>query len=245
MELWNKMKKASQQDKRKVKKLVEGRNFDLMIMSLILFNAVIMGLITSESFGPYDWILFILDRLCMAIFIAEMAMKIYAYGKKFFKSGWNVFDFTVIVISSLPYASYFIVFRTFRLFLMLRYINRYARLKQVISIFISLLPSFMAMLLVISVFFYVFAIMAVSLFGGVFVEFSTLGSALFTLLQVFTLDGWASSIARPVMVEFPYAWIFFVSFVFISFLMIISFVMSAITEVIRKTLGATPVKCKL
>lgn len=239
MQLVDKFKKMFKQDKRKIKKLVEGRNFDLMIMSLILFNAVLMGLIATDAFGQYESVLFILDRLCMAIFIAEMVMKIYAYGKKFFKSGWNVFDFSVIVISIIPVTGYFIVLRTFRLFLFLRYVNRFTRLRQVISVFIGLIPSFMAMLLVLSVFFYVFAIMAVSMFGGVFVEFATLGAALFTLLQVFTLDGWAANVARPVMVDFPQAWLFFTSFVFISFLMVVSFIMSAVTEVIKKTMGIT------
>lgn len=100
------------------------------------------------------------------------------------------------------------------------------------------------MLAVLAIFFYVFAIMAVSLFGGVFVEFDSLGSSLFALLQVFTLDGWASTIARPVMAEFPHAWIFFVVFVLMSFLLVLSFVISAIVEVVRKSTGIVP-KIKL
>ena len=170
----------------------------------------------------------------MAIFIIEMIMKIFAFGKKFFKSGWNVFDFAVIAISSVPFASWFIIFRTFRLFRLLRYVNKFTRLKQMINTFLALLPNFMAMLLVMAVFFYVFAIMAVCLFGDVFIEFSDLGSSLFALLQVVTLDGWASNIARPVMAVFPHSWLFFVSFVFISFLITVSFLMSVVSEVVRR-----------
>ncbi len=103
-----------------------------------------------------------------------------------------------------------------------------------INTFLALLPNFMAMLLVMAVFFYVFAIMAVCLFGDVFIEFSDLGSSLFALLQVVTLDGWASNIARPVMAVFPHSWLFFVSFVFISFLITVSFLMSVVSEVVRR-----------
>lgn len=228
-------KSAVETDRRRVKKLVEGKNFDFLIMSLICMDAVILGLMTSEEMNLFfDGGLFILDRLFMAIFIIEMIMKIFAFGKKFFKSGWNVFDFTVIVISSVPFASYFIILRTFRLFRLLRYVNKFTRLKQMINIFIALLPNFMAMLLVMAVFVYVFAIMAVCLFGDVFIEFSNLGSSLFALLQVVTLDGWASNIARPVMVVFPHSWLFFVSFVFISFLISISFLMSVVAEVVKR-----------
>lgn len=170
-------KNAVETDRRRVKKLVEGKNFDFLIMSLICMDAVILGLMTSDAMNRFfEGGLFILDRLFMAIFIIEMIMKIFAFGKKFFKSGWNVFDFAVIAISSVPFASWFIIFRTFRLFRLLRYVNKFTRLKQMINTFLALLPNFMAMLLVMAVFFYVFAIMAVCLFGDVFIEFSDLGS---------------------------------------------------------------------
>ncbi len=228
-------KNAVETDRRRVKKLVEGKNFDFLIMSLICMDAVILGLMTSDAMNRFfEGGLFILDRLFMAIFIIEMIMKIFAFGKKFFKSGWNVFDFAVIAISSVPFASWFIIFRTFRLFRLLRYVNKFTRLKQMINTFLALLPNFMAMLLVMAVFFYVFAIMAVCLFGDVFIEFSDLGSSLFALLQAVTLDGWASNIARPVMAVFPHSWLFFVSFVFISFLITVSFLMSVVSEVVRR-----------
>ena len=228
-------KNAVETDRRRAKKLVEGKNFDFLIMSLICMDAVILGLMTSDAMNRFfEGGLFILDRLFMAIFIIEMIMKIFAFGKKFFKSGWNVFDFAVIAISSVPFASWFIIFRTFRLFRLLRYVNKFTRLKQMINTFLALLPNFMAMLLVMAVFFYVFAIMAVCLFGDVFIEFSDLGSSLFALLQVVTLDGWASNIARPVMAVFPHSWLFFVSFVFISFLITVSFLMSVVSEVVRR-----------
>ena len=228
-------KNAVETDRRRVKKLVEGKNFDFLIMSLICMDAGILGLMTSDAMNRFfEGGLFILDRLFMAIFIIEMIMKIFAFGKKFFKSGWNVFDFAVIAISSVPFASWFIIFRTFRLFRLLRYVNKFTRLKQMINTFLALLPNFMAMLLVMAVFFYVFAIMAVCLFGDVFIEFSDLGSSLFALLQVITLDGWASNIARPVMAVFPHSWLFFVSFVFISFLITVSFLMSVVSEVVRR-----------
>ena len=228
-------KNAVETDRRRVKKLVEGKNFDFLIMSLICMDAVILGLMTSDAMNRFfEGGLFILDRLFMAIFIIEMIMKIFAFGKKFFKSGRNVSDFAVIAISSVPFASWFIIFRTFRLFRLLRYVNKFTRLKQMINTFLALLPNFMAMLLVMAVFFYVFAIMAVCLFGDVFIEFSDLGSSLFALLQVITLDGWASNIARPVMAVFPHSWLFFVSFVFISFLITVSFLMSVVSEVVRR-----------
>ena len=240
MLLVEKIKTNLKKDKRRLKKLVTGTNFDMMIMSLILFNAVILGLLTSEKLGVYSQLLFLLDRLCLAIFIAEMFMKIFAFGKDFFKSGWNVFDLIVVLVSAISVTGYFVALRTFRLFLMLRYFNRFNRLKQLLSVFVGLLPSFGAMLLLFLVFFYVSAIVAVSLFGQNFIDFATLENSLFTLLQLFTLDGWVDEIARPLMTVYPSSWIFFVVFLFVSFLLVVSFLVSAVAELMRKTTGLLP-----
>ncbi len=240
MLLVEKIKNSLKKDKRRLKKLVTGTNFDMMIMSLILFNAVILGLLTSEKLQVYSQLLFLLDRLCLAIFIAEMFMKIFAFGKDFFKSGWNVFDLIVVLVSAISVTGYFVALRTFRLFLMLRYFNRFNRLKQLLSVFVGLLPSFGAMLLLFLVFFYVSAIVAVSLFGQKFIDFATLENSLFTLLQLFTLDGWVDEIARPLMTVYPSSWIFFVVFLFVSFLLVVSFLVSAVAELMRKTTGLLP-----
>ena len=222
------------EDKRKLKTLVTGKNFDLFIMSIILADALVLGLMTSDwvSFR-FDTGLFLLDRLFMGIFIVEMLMKIYAEGRSFFKNSWNVFDFVIVAVSSVPFASAFIVLRTFRLFRLLKYIDKFSHLKIMMDIFAKMVPNFVAMLAVLAVFFYVFAIIGVNLYGGVFAEFATFGSALFTLLQTFTLDGWASAAARPVMAFFPESWLFFVAFIFGCFLIVISFLMTALIQAVN------------
>lgn len=231
------MKQGIKENRQKVRELVESKSFDHFIMLLICLDAIVFGLMTSIEFSSYYGdVLFILDRLCMAIFIVEMVLKLYVYGTKFFDSRWNIFDFSVIAISSFSFASYFIVLRTFRLFRLLKYINRFSKLRRILEVFGALLPNFFAVLLAFSVFLYVFAIVAVSLFGGTFVEFSSLSGALFALLQVFTLDGWASNIAEPVMEVFPHSWIFFLVFLLVSFLLMISFVMSVIDEIVQRDL---------
>jgi voltage-gated sodium channel len=225
------------QSRQKVKKFVESKSFDLFIMLLICLDAVVFGLMTDEDiFGNFGGELFILDRLCMSIFVVEMALKLYVYGAAFFKSRWNTFDFLVIAVSACSLASYLIAMRTFRLFRLLKYINRFSKLKHILKILGALLPNFAAIMMVFCVFLYVFAVMAVNLFGDVFIEFATLGGSLFALLQVFTLDGWASDIARPVMSVFPHAWIFFTAFLLFSFLLFVSFVMSTIDEIFRRDL---------
>ncbi len=225
------------ENRNRVKHFVENPHFELFIMSLICIDAVVLGLLTSDYYNAFfGGTLFFLDRLCMAIFIVEMVLKLYVYGHRFFKSHWNTFDFCVVAVSSFSFAGYFIILRTFRLLRLMKYINRFSKLKRVINIFGALLPNFVAVMMVFGVLLYIFAIMGVALFGNVFVEFSTLGTSLFALLQVFSLDGWASDIARPVMSVYPHAWIFFVSFLMLTSLLMLSFVMSVVDEIVRREL---------
>ncbi|MBE6445101.1 MAG: ion transporter [Alphaproteobacteria bacterium] len=220
-------------DGRRLAKLISGLSFDLFIMGVILADAIVLGLMTSEWISThFDMDLFLLDRLFMGIFIVEMFLKLYAFKRKFFSNGWNIFDLFVVVISSIPEANSFIVLRTFRLFRLLKYVHHFSKMNNMIQIFISLLPTFASFLAVFSIFTYIFAIMGVSLFGDVFLNFSSLGSAMFTLLQGFTLDGWASSIARPIMVVYPHAWLYFVSLVVVAFFILVSFALSALRQVI-------------
>lgn len=227
------MKKVfPREDKRKLAKLVTGVSFDMFIMGIILADAIVLGLMTSDVMNMYfDRGLFLLDRLFMGIFIVEMFLKIYAQGRNFFRSGWNVFDLLIVAISSFPAASAFIILRTFRLFRLFKYIHRFSKMHNMVEVFIELLPTFVSFLAVFAIFFYVFAIIAVNLFGDVFGSFATLGAAMFTLLQVFTLDGWASTIARPVMAVFPHAWLYFSSVVVFSFLIIVSFLTSTVAQI--------------
>ena len=219
-------------DRRRLLKLVTGFSFDMFIMGVILADAIVLGLMTSDTMIFYfDNGLFLLDRLFMGIFIVEMFLKIYTLRANFFKSGWNIFDLVIVAVSSVPATSAFIVLRTFRLFRLLKYVQHFSKLHSMVEIFIALLPTFASFIAILAIFSYVFAIIAVNLFGDVFVTFSNLGSAMFTLLQAFTLDGWASTIARPVMIVFPHAWIYFVSLIVFGFLIVISFLLSAIRQI--------------
>lgn len=218
-------------NQRRLAKLVTGNTFDMFIMFIILADAAVWGMMTSPTLSfYYDNLLYLLDRIFMGIFLVEMFLKIFALKRSFFKSGWNIFDFIIIGISSLPFMGYFIVLRTFRLLRLLRYGNKLPEVSKIAATFLKLLPTFIAFLGIFAVFFYIFTIIAINLYGDTFPVFGSLGSAMFTLLQIFTLDGWAGSIARPIMAVYPNAWIFFSFLLLTSFLLIISFIATIIAK---------------
>ncbi len=73
------------------------------IIGVIIFNAILLGLETPpEVMGTAGTIILTLDWICLAIFVIKIALKLVARGARFFRSGWNVFDFLIVGIALMP-----------------------------------------------------------------------------------------------------------------------------------------------
>lgn len=197
------------------------RNF---IIGLILVNAVILGLETSASMmARYGELLTVLNQAILAAFVLEIVIKLVAFGPRFFRSGWNVFDFLVVAISLVPAAGPLEILRALRILRVLRLLSQVPRLKQIIESLMRALPGmgWTAALLVLV--FYIFAVMGTMLFGEAFPEYwGTLGKSFFSLFQIMTLESWSSGIARPMLAEMPLVWVYFVPFILVSSFMVLN-----------------------
>lgn len=205
------------------------RNF---ILGVILFNAVLLGLETSkpmmESFGG---LIRVLDRLCLAIFVFEIAAKLFAYGTRFFKVGWNIFDLGIVGIALLPAAEAFSVLRALRVLRVLRVMSAAPRLRRVVEGFVTALPGMGSVFLLMAIIFYIGAVMATKLFAGTFPEwFGTLGKSAYSLFQIMTLESWSMGIVRPVMEVYPYAWAFFVPFIMVTTFAVVNLLVGLIVN---------------
>jgi len=80
---------------------------------------------------------------------------------------------------------------------------------------------------------YVSAVLATNLFGAVAPEFfGDLGASLFTLFQVLTVEGWPD-IARSVMAQSPYAWMFFVAYLLIATFMVLNLFIAVVVNAMQ------------
>ena len=90
--------------------------FEYFILGIIFINSISLGL-ESTPFGlRHEHVLFIIDHICLYIFIFELILKFIAYNKKFFRYKWNIFDLIIVLISSFATLPYFTVFRVFKVF---------------------------------------------------------------------------------------------------------------------------------
>lgn len=202
------------------------------IMGVILFNAIILGLETSDRvMSTAGGLIVALDTACLAIFVAELAAKLYARGLRFFRDPWSIFDFIVVGVALVPATGGLSVLRALRIIRLLRVISVAPTLRRVVEGFISALPGMASVFLLMGVIFYIAAVIATKLFAPTFPDwFGTLGRSLYTLFQVMTLESWSMGIVRPVMDVHPEAWAFFVPFILITTFAVVNLVVGLIVN---------------
>lgn len=219
---------------------IEQSRIQNAIITLILVNAVTLGLETSAAIMAVagSW-LETLDQLILGVFVIELAIKLIAFGPRFFRSAWNVFDLVVVGISLLPNSGPFTVLRALRVLRLLRLVSVVPRMRFVIESLVSAIPGLGSIALLLILFFYVFAVMATRLFGADFPQyFGSLGASLFSLFQVMTLENWPD-IAREVMTRYPHAWIFFLAFILLATFTVLNLFIALIVNAMQSAHAST------
>jgi voltage-gated sodium channel len=201
-----------------LRKKIEDPRTERYIMVLIILNAVTLGLETSDSImARYGTILSAIDRAIIAIFVVEILARFIVQRGAFFRDGWNIFDVFVVGIALAPATEKLSVLRALRVLRLLRLITAVPSLQRVVGGLIGALPGMGSILLLIGLVFYVSAVMAVNLYGKEFPElFGTLGTSLYTLFTIMTLEGWTNDVVNPIMEKHPNALLFFIPFIIIT-----------------------------
>lgn len=206
------------------------------VVAIILVNAVILGLETSPAImARWGTLLLVLDKLCLAVFVLELVIKLHAYRGHFWRSGWNVFDFLVVGVALAPGAGPWAVLRSLRVLRILRLLTVVPSLRKVVAAFLHSIPGLAGVVAVMAIFFYTAGVLATRLFGGTHPEwFGSLGKSLYTLFQVMTLESWSMGIVRPVMESHPWAWAFFVPFIVVATFTILNLFIGIIVSTMQE-----------
>lgn len=211
-----------------------------LLIGLILVNAVVLGLETSEAImAAWGTWLVAVDRSILAIFVVEISLRLAAHRLAFFRDPWNVFDFVVVAIALIPASGPLAVLRALRVLRVLRLITLVPSMKRVVGGLLAALPGLGSVAAIIGLIFYVSAVIATKLFAADFPQwFGSLGASAFTLFQVMTLESWAMGIVRPVMEIHPAAWVFFLVFILASTFTLLNLFIAVIVNAIQSEGGA-------
>ena len=221
------------------RRVADAAPFQRFIVGVIVLNGAVVGLETYPAVeARWGGLLELLNRLCLAIFTVEIAIRLAAYGTRpwrFFRDGWNVFDFGVVGAAYLPgLAEQGTLLRLVRLLRVLRLLSAVPSLQVMVSALVRSIPRIGQMALLAGLLFYIYAVAGTSLFGEHDPQhWGSLHVSLLSLFRTLTLEDW-TDLMYTAMERYPWAWAYFVSFVllatFIIFNMLIGIILNSLEE---------------
>lgn len=214
-------------------KLVQSKWFNNLSTAVIVVYAAFVGFRTfPELSQPLGTLLAVVDWVVTAFFLLEIVVKMIGLGGfgKFFKDGWNVFDFVIVVLSLIPFDLIFhsagtseivLVSRILRVFRVLRLFNARPELKKILNTVFKAFPAIVDVALLLFIIIYVYAVVGSLLFHEIDpVKWDNLLQSALTLFSILTFEGWVD-VMEKTMAVYPWAWAYFLSFivfgVFIAF----------------------------
>ncbi|HED34648.1 MAG TPA: ion transporter [Gammaproteobacteria bacterium] len=224
----------------KIQTFINSSQFEKSIIGLILLNAIILGLETDAmilaSYG--EW-LELIQNIILLAFIIEAILKISAVAprlKLYFANGWNLFDFSVIVLSLVPATGELaMIARLARLLRVLRLTSTMPELRLIVTTLMRSIPSMGHIMLLMSIIFYVYAIAGYHLFHAHDPQhWGSLGIAILSLFRVVTLEDW-TDLMYTALEQYEWAWIYFISFIFVGTFVIINLFIAVVINNLEKS----------
>ncbi|CAK85661.1 unnamed protein product (macronuclear) [Paramecium tetraurelia] len=155
-------------------RIVKARNFDLIISLFIIINIVVTGMYMDDGDLEY---LYVIDQINFAIsiiFCFEAIIKIITFGPlAYFKVNWNQFDFVIVVISIIDFAtnesglSIGKGFRILRAVRLLRLVKQFKGLKKLIDTAVFSIPAIINAAALYFLIHSIFSVLGVFLFSDI------------------------------------------------------------------------------
>ena len=222
-------------------KVRNSKAFSGIVIAVIVASAVYAGVSSYDISPEYTVYLDLFDYAITLFFLIEIIIRMISERSlvKFFSDGWNIFDFLIVTISLVPINNVESVFvaRLLRIIRVLRIITVVPAFRHIIDSLIKTIPRVGFIALLMFIFMYVWGAIGTMFFGKVDpANWGNIGLALITLVQVATYDDWANIMSQVIDV-YPYAWIFFVSFIIINAVILLNMVIGVIVDVMTGGTG--------
>ncbi|CAG05621.1 unnamed protein product, partial [Tetraodon nigroviridis] len=237
--------------------------YEIVMAALICLNVLLLVLETVDTtetmYTALHWIYFIF----IIIFLLECIFKLVAFRQHYFKDGWNILDFVVVLLQILGkfYPDTLAFLRLFRVCRVLHVIPVTRRIRKVLLAFLKSVPALFNIAFVLLVVMVVFSLIGMfnfayvkkaALIDDVF-NFETFCSSMICLFMTSTSAGWGS-LLRPFMnsppdcdpfaehpgsdvvgdCSTPIAGVaFFASYIILSFLLLIQLYITVVMEIIN------------
>jgi voltage-gated sodium channel len=201
-------------------KLRSNRIFEFFVITVIIISALEIGAKTYDLSDTAIAITQYLDVFITVFFLFEILVRFIGEEEKknFFKSGWNIFDTLVVIISLIPIdeSEMALLARLIRIFRVLRMISIIPELRILINSLLKALPRLGYVVLLMFIIFYIYAAVGSYWFGEInTVLWGDIAISMLTLFRVMTFEDW-TDIQYETMEVYPFSWIYYMTFIFFT-----------------------------
>lgn len=203
-------------------RVADSERFQTAIIIAIALNAILLGVETfGEVMERHGDTLHLLNGVFLTIFVVELAIRILAYGRapqRFFRSGWNVFDFVIIAALFVPgvreNAALLRILRLLRVARLLKYLpdvqvllrgaTRAIRPATGLGVLTGLLV-------------FLYGMVGWTLFADLDpTAWGNIGRSMLSLFSILTLEGWTTTFALVFEAKPLESVLFFLSFILLG-----------------------------
>ncbi|WP_238843347.1 ion transporter [Thiomicrorhabdus xiamenensis] len=216
----------------------DNKLFEMFVITVIIFSSLMIGIRTYQLDPLYESILLTLDYAVTLFFLIEIMIRMAAEDRllNFFKKGWNVFDFVIVVVSLIPMDSteYALIARMLRLFRVMRLISFIPELRVLVTALITALPRMGYVALLMFIIFYLYAVIGNLLFSQINPNlWGDLGISLLTLFRVATFEDW-TDVMYETMAVYSLSWMYYISFIFFSAFVFLNMMIGIVVDVLAE-----------
>jgi len=212
---------------------VESERFQIFIGSIIVANAIVLGLETYPGLMErYGSTLIFLNSVFYGIFLIELLTRIVSYGTRpwnFFRDGWNVFDFIIIGGALIPAVrEQATVLRLLRLARIVRLMRFLPDARVLLSTITKATPAVLSMGVLTVLLLFIYGIVGWTMFGAALPDhWGNVGTAMLTLFVLLTLENFPVYLAEASAVN-PFATVYFLSYVLIAAFIIVNLLIGVV-----------------
>lgn len=208
--------------------------WDGFILLCILANAAILGY--DAHFGetnPHHALIEQWNMYFLFIFTAELLLEFFAQGpRRYFASGWNIFDLIVVGVSYIAVSPAISALRTLRVVRIFRLVSAVPQMRRVVEALFGAMPGIMASFAILAIVFYIGAVMGTTLFHDQ-PGFRNLGESALSLFALAQFDGWGDAVMRLDEAN-PFAWVFLLGFTIVASFAVLNLFVGVIVEAVQK-----------
>ena len=209
--------------------------FEISIITIIVISAIAVGARSYPLTPATLQTLAIIDYAITIVFCVEIGIRMLAEERvpDFFRSGWNIFDFTIVAVSVIPITGMQAVWvaRLLRIFRVLRLIVYVSELRRIIDTLLKALPRIGYVLLLMFVLMYMYGTLGNMYFKEINpVLWGNVSISMLTLFRVLSLEDW-TDVMYETMEVYPLSWIYYVTFIFLITFIFLNIMVAIVIDI--------------